>query len=342
MRLATPALKAFLDGWNASTPAQIADLYTFTLVTGEVFRYSGSQTPIQAPAPNTTTPLLAYSLGPSFARTKMKVQIGPQIDELEIAIYAGQNDTLGMNSGGNLTWQKAFWSGIFDGAYCELDRAFIQVTPGTATSAPIQTVMGTVTWFYGRVGDIEIGRTRSIMRVKSLLDMLTVQMPRRLYQAACNHVFGATMCGYDRVKGLNALGSAGGPGQETIMATTGSTQNSIFTDFVPAIATSYDNGSIIGVTGLNSGFTRTISMLDSSAAPSEVHFLKPWIFPVVVGVDTFNLLPGCDKTLTTCTSTFNNELRFGGFPYIPPPESAVAILLSLGLSASSLLSILFC
>ncbi|MBV8777226.1 MAG: phage BR0599 family protein, partial [Alphaproteobacteria bacterium] len=35
------------------------------------------------------------------------------------------------------------------------------------------------------------------------------------------------------------------------------------------------------------------------------------------------LLPGCDHTVATCQSTFNNLSHFGGFPYIPPPELAV-------------------
>jgi len=35
------------------------------------------------------------------------------------------------------------------------------------------------------------------------------------------------------------------------------------------------------------------------------------------------LLPGCDRTLATCTNVFNNTIHFGGFPYIPTPETAV-------------------
>src|SRR6266700_2253978 len=199
-RLCTPALTTFLDGWDSTTGAQIADLYIFTLITGEVLYYSGFQTPLLAPLANTSSPLLNFQLGPKFARTKVKVQIGPQIDELEVAVYAGEDDLVAMDSGGTLTWQKAFWSGIFDGAYCELLRAFINVTPGMP---PTMEVVGTITWFYGRIGDVEIGRTRCLVRVKSLLDLLTVQMPRRLFQSACNHVFGAPMCGFDRETGIS-------------------------------------------------------------------------------------------------------------------------------------------
>src|ERR1700738_4852068 len=37
----------------------------------------------------------------------------------------------------------------------------------------------------------------------------------------------------------------------------------------------------------------------------------------------FQLLPGCDRTLSTCTNLFNNVILYGGFPYIPTPETAV-------------------
>jgi hypothetical protein len=42
----------------------------------------------------------------------------------------------------------------------------------------------------------------------------------------------------------------------------------------------------------------------------------------VIG-DQFQLLPGCDRTLATCTNVFNNAIHFGGFPFIPTPETAV-------------------
>jgi hypothetical protein len=384
VRLATVSLQNFLADWNGSTPAAVADLYVFTFQTGEVFYYSGFQTPLIAPPPgggngstssatasgnvlhfssipswiqvgqyvqDQTTPgaipdnttiisistvgltvtlsnnvtgggvgsgdVIAFwgvfPLGPRFGRTKTKTQIGPQIDELEIDVYAGQDDTLGTNSGGTLTWQEALHYRFFDGAYCELQRAFI---------TPPNTVIGTVTWFYGRVGDVQIGRTKNIIRVKSLLDLLTVQMPGRLFQAACGFKFGEPgvgMCGYDRVNGLNALGVSTGIGAVSITCQAGSTQNVIKTTFTPSPLSVYNNGTIIGTSGLNNGFSRTIGMLVNP----DIFFLLPWIFPVVAGTDTFQLLPGCDHTFNTCQNTFQNNLRYGGMPYIPPPETAI-------------------
>ena len=61
--------------------------------------------------------------------------------------------------------------------------------------------------FTARVAECEVGRSRVAIRVKSLVSLLAMQqMPRRLYQASCNHVFGDAMCGYDRVLGKSAAG----------------------------------------------------------------------------------------------------------------------------------------
>src|SRR6266849_2560828 len=112
------------------------------------------------------------------------------------------------------------------------------------------------------------------------------QMPRRLYGAACTHIFGDAMCGYDRVAGKNALGTPTGNGQATITTAAGTTQGLI--TCTATVPTLYNEGTITGATG-----------------------------------DNTTLLPGCDHTTATCNATFQNLLRFGGFPYIPPPEVAV-------------------
>ncbi|HEV2100673.1 MAG TPA: DUF2163 domain-containing protein, partial [Stellaceae bacterium] len=229
-------------------------------------------------------------------------------------LYAGLDDALAIGS--NLTWQEALWAGLFDGAYCRVWRAYL--------TDPFTTVVGTSTLFYGRIGDVEIGRTKTIIRVKSLLDLLTTQMPKRLFQSACSFDFGDARCGYDRVNGISGLGITTGIGQVLINCLPGSDQNSILTSFAPTPSTAYDNGSIVGTSGLNTGFTRTIGQLSGGT----IYYLKPWIFPVAAG-DGFQLLPGCPHTLAYCTSPLQNQLadgtagKYGGFPYIPPPETAV-------------------
>jgi uncharacterized phage protein (TIGR02218 family) len=128
-----------------------------------------------------------------------------------------------------------------------------------------------------------------------------------LYQSQCNHIFGDGMCQFDRT----TL-------QSTVTALSGSDQNKILTGLTPSPTTLYNQGTIVSTSGANSGFSRNIGSMSSGV----VYFLKPWIYPVMVG-DGFTLLPGCDHTVPTCTTVFNNLIHYGGFPYIPPPELAI-------------------
>lgn len=301
-RPCTAAVQSLLDNWNPRSQNAIADLYTFTLSGGEVLRYSGWQKALSAPAPETDDPVITFDLGPKFHRNKTKVQIGVQVDELEIEVYTSA-EALVLN-GGALTWQEALRGGLFDGSYCALWRCFMSKPADDATFE----VVGTVSWFYGRIADVEIGRTKNKIKVKSLLDLLNVQMPRRLFQAACTHIFGDAMCGFDRATMA-----------QDITCTVGTMQSQIhYAGPAPVPSTLYDNGTLIGKSGANTGYKRTIIKLTGGVA----FLLEPWIFPVEIG-DEFTMLPGCDHTLDTCNGTFDNLSRFGGFPYIPPPESAV-------------------
>jgi hypothetical protein len=308
MLAALPIIKTLLEEWGPQASIKIADLYTFTLVGGEILRYSGFQTEVTAPPPNATTPLNLFVIGPGFQRTKLKTQIGTSVDQLDIEIDAGPDDLIG-GTPGTLSWQHAAWGGFFDGALVELDRAYLippYSTSPTGCDAGI-TAIGTVNRFTGRVGDVEIGRTRIKIQARSLLDLLAVQMPRRLYQSACNHLFGGKMCLFDRTT-MSA----------SISALAGSDKTTILTSLTPSPLMLYDNGTMTGTSGLNTGYSRSIGIIDAGV----IHYLHPWIFPVDTG-DEFDLLPGCDHTLNTCTTTFANQIHYGGFPDIPPPESAI-------------------
>jgi len=315
MRPCSAALAAFLNGANYHA-VQI-DLYTFALVTGEVFRYTAGNAQLTVPTAGFPSGSIntgadrTFALGPRFGRSKVTTKIGIEPTELDIEVLADASDLVGTTA-----FAEAVRVGLFDGAAVELDRFF--APPPSGGSGTLDTSLGCLLWFYGRVADCEVGRSRIAIRVKSLMNLLAIhQMPRRLYQASCNHVFGDAMCGYDRVLGKNAAGVSTGIGAATIGALAGSTEAQIATSFVPSPAAAYDEGTITATSGANNGATRTISRLTDGA----VRLLKPWLSPVSVG-DTFQLLPGCDHTTATCDTDLQNLARFGGFPYIPPPEAA--------------------
>jgi hypothetical protein len=244
MRPASPALQSYLA---ANDTFVVIDLYTFALTSGTVLYYSGWTTPLTIPGTAfasgslnyNATGYTSFALGPRFDRSMVSTKIGIEPTELDISILAGANDLVGGSS-----FADAVRVGQFDGATVELDR-FFAPAQAAGSGAPA-TSLGAVVWFYGRVAETDVGRSKIEMKVKSLLNLLAQQqMPRRLYQAACTHVFGDAMCSFNRAS-LAA----------TTTAQTGSTQAAIVTTLSPSPSTLYDQGTIIATSGANAGQSR--------------------------------------------------------------------------------------
>ena len=281
-----PASTALISLLNSSEQFIMADLYSFTLVGGSVLRYSAAPTPLTA---NGQT----FALGPKFERSKTKVVIGVQVDELEVKVYSESTDLIG-----DLPFLQAAWQGQLDGALLQLERALM---PAYGDTSP-----GTVVLFSGRISDVDCSRTGIDMKCRSHLELLNIQMPRRLWQSACTHIFGGPMCQFDRTS-LAANFSAGAGSTQTVITN------------APNSATPFAQGTITGLTGSNAGLSRTVA---GYANGSTITVKVAFPFPIAAG-DQFELLPGCDRTIATCTNVFNNSVHFGGFPYIPTPETAV-------------------
>jgi uncharacterized phage protein (TIGR02218 family) len=284
MKAASPALIALL---SSNDQFIMADLYTITLVGGMVLRYSAAPTALSA---NGHT----FALGPKFERSKTKVVIGTQVDELDVKIYPEPTDLIG-----GVPFLQAAWQGQLDGALLQLERAFM---PTYGDTSP-----GTVVLFAGRISDIDCSRTGIDLKCRSHLELLNIQMPSRLWQSSCTHNFGDAMCQFNR-----------STMQVTFAAEPSSTQSQVATSVVPNPANLYVQGTLVGVTGANTGASRTVANMSAGWVYVKLAFL----FPILVD-DQFQLLPGCDRTLATCQNVFNNGIHFGGFPYIPTPETAV-------------------
>jgi uncharacterized phage protein (TIGR02218 family) len=284
MKNASPALIALL---NRNDRFSMADLYTFTLVGGEVLRYSAAPTPL-------TVDGYSFALGPKFERSKTKTVIGTQVDELQIKLYPEATDRIG-----EFQLLTALWQGLFDGALVRLERVFMPTYGDTSA--------GTVILFAGRVSDIDCSRTAVDLHCRSHLELLNIQMPRRLWQSACTHTFGDAMCQFER----SSL-------QQSFACLVGSTQTALVTSVAPDPPTLFDQGTIIAQTGGNSGARRSIAQFSNG----QVLVRHPFLSSITVG-DEFVLLPGCDRTLATCDTVFGNLAHFGGFPFIPTPETAV-------------------
>ena len=128
MKAASPALIALLSSGDQFI---MADLYTITLVGGSVLRYSAAPTALSANG-------YLFALGPKFERSKTKIVIGTQVDELEVRIYTEPTDPIG-----GTPFLEAAWQGQLDGALLQLERAFMptygDTSPGTLLARPART-----------------------------------------------------------------------------------------------------------------------------------------------------------------------------------------------------------
>lgn len=323
MRQASLALTNYL---RSNDNVVMIDLYTFSTLQDGVVRF------VDYPLASVSVPQdlfpgsplnyaptgagLVFPRGPRATRSKISTKIGIEPQQLKISLYAGADYLIA-----GQTWQAYTFLGNLDGARVELDRLFVPIG-ADGFVGPLDTSLGAIVWFYGQVAECEVQDTVVDITVKSLLNLLQQQqMPRRLFQSGCTHVFGDTMCGYNRVAGLNALGTPTGIGAQAL--TLASWTPAILPTalaFTTSPAAFFTQGTVIGLSGALAGHRRTISAVASTTA-----YLTKGFTATPAPGDQFQLLPGCDHTTSGANgcSTRQNLLRFGGFPYIPPPELAL-------------------
>ena len=148
-----------------------------------------------------------------------------------------------------------------------------------------------------------VGRTTAEITVNSDLALLDIQMPRNLYMPTCNHVLYDSGCGLVK----NAFGANGSVGS-------GSSNAQIVWS---SSSSNYEQGTITFTSGVNNGVTANIKSADSG----NLYLSYPLLQAPATG-DTFTAYQGCDHTMSTCQSKFNNLTNFRGFPFVPGAEQA--------------------
>jgi uncharacterized phage protein (TIGR02218 family) len=287
MRDVSPALASFLAAQRGAPDVQmcVADCYTFTLRSGLVLTYTNADVSVALNG-------FIYAANAVLVDgLQYKSSVGLDVDQQKITISARATDTIG-----GAAFLIALQAGAFDGCLVRRERAFL-----TSWSSP---PVGAVTLFQGRVTTIdEIGRTSAEVTVASDLVLLDVQMPRNVYQPTCNHTLYDSGCGLVK----NAFGSNGSVGAGvTSVSIPWSGASDIFTQGTLV----FTSGVNLAITvGLKSGSAGLLTL----AAPLRV---------LPTPGDTFTAYQGCDHTLATCGSKFNNAPQFRGFPFVPVPETA--------------------
>ena len=263
-----------------------ADLYTFTLLNGIVLRFTNCGFPLVVNGE------LFESDGPIVKRDQISRSIGISVDNLSCAI---SNTPSYLIDGRTIV--DSFRLGVFDGASLKLERVFMD------SSTPTDTDAGTVILFVGVIIDPEVSQLYTDFEVVSANDKLAIKMPRNISQPACQNMLYGEGCGLIRSQFAEASATEPGSSRNLIIASVQRPQGW------------FTQGVIEFTSGLNKGLKRTIRLHSSSGFMLTNPFDRD-----VSANDTFVVVPGCDKSIETCSVRFNNKLNFKGTPYIPIPE----------------------
>ncbi len=230
---------------------------------------------------------------PIVKRGGTRSVIGTEVSEMEVILLGDANTTVQ-----SLSLGKFAVEGGFDGATVSVQRHFAPDWDSTS--------VGSLNMFLGRVGEVSIVGAEVTLNVKSMLELLNVQMPRNLYSASCSRTL------YDEGCGLVAANFT-----VTANVTANSTRLTVNTNL--SQSTGYFSlGTVEGITGLNAGIKRTVKLHSNANGVLRVAFPFPYI---PSPGDHFAVKPGCDKLMATCNAKFSNLDNFRGFPFIPVPEA---------------------
>lgn len=297
MKPSSPEMRALL----ATRQFFAADLWTFTLAganAGEALRYCAGDADITANG-------LLYSagglVGPYFDRqdNKAKVhwKVGTATDQLVVDVLPGAAQVFGDPI------LDAIRSGIFDGAQCLLERAYMPAWGDTR--------VGVIRVFPGTVAEIDAGASLATLTINTPLELLNLQLPRNVAQIKCMNNLGDSTCLATVPSTTGVVGAAGDKSNFSC---------SISGSFADG---TFDEGKVVFTSGVLDGFTATIKTCTFGGTDgiSLVGFLPALPAPG----DTFNIFYGCNKSLTDTNGCpkFSNTEHFRGFPFVPQPSVAI-------------------
>jgi len=285
------------------------DLYTLTLQDGTIFRWTDCAYNLVVGG---STFLAAGSAGvPTVKRGRTKQSIGLQVDTLDITL--GVNETVLY---GSIPIAQAAALGKFRSGRALVQRLFLDTATG-AQANPLH-------WFEGRIAEPTITTTQIKLPVKSELETLTQRLPHQVIQPQCTRALfdaGCTLLLSDYLQ--TAAVTASGPNSASLVYSASSIKKKVGS--VDPAPTGWFNLGVLKVTsGVNAGLVRAITDHVYNLGGDLCHrFTLDRALPVACGGgDTFEVRPGCDKAMTTCSTKYVNLPNFRGHPHVPTSETA--------------------
>lgn len=289
MKTASPQLVTF---FNTARQALQFDLWTITLQSGTVLRWTDADVDITLPDAR------VFTRGPVITRDTVKWVRGIEVDQFK-AVFSGPPVLV---DGKSLPGFAA--AGGFDAASVLLERVYLNDSG---------VVQGALVWFPGLVADAYPSRMGVELTIKSQLSQLDQQLPRDLYQSAClNNLYDVSCAAVRASFTVTGTVAAVGVGSNPALSVTMS--GSISARFLELGACRFTSGA-------NAGIGRTVQAQAAGGTSVVLNFSRPFPFTIAPG-DTISASAGCDKTQSTCSGKFANLGRFRGLPYVPVPETA--------------------
>jgi uncharacterized phage protein (TIGR02218 family) len=162
---------------------------------------------------------------------------------------------------------------------------------------------GTLKLRKGNLGELRTAGNMFVAELRGMLQKIQ-QNIAWTYEVACNADVFDARCG---------LSAASFSASSSVTAIT---SNSVFNAVsLAAQPTGYYAGGLLTWTsGLNDGLRMEVKAFTTGTGLIELFLPMPFD---IGGGDTFDIQAGCDKSVATCLSKFNNVINFRGFPYIP-------------------------
>jgi uncharacterized phage protein (TIGR02218 family) len=151
--------------------------------------------------------------------------------------------------------------------------------------------------------------------------LMDIQVPRRIVQRTCSAALFDSQCALDRAQWKFSARFFAATGSAPILyrMDTWSWRSGAA---LPAIDAGYFAGGYLERTV--GGVRRRLGILNSTALAGGIVelTLRAALDPFPVGVETWEIWPGCNGSWASCSTKFSNSSRFVGFPHMPVANPA--------------------
>jgi hypothetical protein len=283
------------------------DLFTITLANGIVLTTTSHQVDLLVG----TTTFFAAKYGKWTRGSFTSDNDATQVQEMSLTVACDQTV---LYPGSNTPLLQTVASAIFDRARVTMQTGYMlqNFNPNNLVPAPLSANFVATKFVGDLVSSADpLTTTNATFKVSALTYLLQEPWPQRVVQSGCTYAL------FDRNCALNKASFG-----QTRAVASGSTSLILnLTTALSAAAPYFNAGVITFTSGQNNGLSMSIA---KEISTTQLLLSAPFLLPISVG-DTVIAYPGCDKTLGTCTNTFNNATRFSGAPSIPEPERAVVL-----------------